>query len=173
VGLLLFSDKIEKFIPPKKGKSHILRILRELINTDANTSKTDLGAALKYFNNVIKKRAITFLISDYLASASYQLPLTMAAKKHDFIGMQIHDINDRALPDVGLIRAVDDETGQIKWIDTSNKSTRKSYSDFYTKNIEDASLLFKKSGADLIQFNTQDGYIKTLKKFFKMRATKK
>ncbi len=173
VGLILFSDKINTFIPPKKGKSHILRIIRELVTTEASSAKTDMLMAMQFFNNIMKKRAITFLISDFLHEPNYKLPLSLAARKHDLVGMKVFDKNETNLPTIGLIRAIDEETGTIKWIDTSDKNTRKQFKDYYETMDTNTQQLFKKAGTDFIQFETSQGYIKTLMLFFKKRTNSK
>ncbi|MEM9928716.1 MAG: DUF58 domain-containing protein, partial [Bacteroidota bacterium] len=147
VGLLLFSDKIEKFLPPKKGRGHILRIIRELLDTRPTGAGTDIGMALTYFTNMVKKRSICFLLSDFLADG-YEQPLRLAARRHDVIGMHLYDPRERELPAVGLIHARDAETGKIEWIDTDSRRVRKHYADWYQNNLAYYEGAFRKSGAD-------------------------
>jgi uncharacterized protein (DUF58 family) len=169
VGAILFSDKVEKYIPPKKGKSHILRIIREILEHEAVSGKTDLKVALEYFNGVMKKRTISFVLSDFLVSG-YRDALNIAAKKHDVIGIRIFDNLDEELPDIGLLQVRDIETNKISWIDTSNKEVRNSYNLFATSNREYFHDSFIKSGADFMEINTEKPYVKELMRFFKSRT---
>ncbi|MDE6417694.1 MAG: DUF58 domain-containing protein, partial [Duncaniella sp.] len=127
IGVLFFSDKVEKFIPPKKGKKHILLIIRELLDFTPENQGTDIGVALRYLTDALKKRATTFLISDFIDSHDYTRQLQVACNKHDVIAIQVYDKRDTSLPDVGLMRVADLETGATRWIDTSLKSTRQAY----------------------------------------------
>jgi uncharacterized protein (DUF58 family) len=126
VGVLFFSDRAEKFIPPKKGRQHILRILRELIDFHPENAGTDIGEALRFFNNIIKKRSICFILSDFL-TRGYEDPLRIAARRHDIVAVNLIDPREEELPDVGLIRAADAESGQVRWIDTSSAKVRRQY----------------------------------------------
>ena len=168
VGLLLFSDKVEKFLPPKKGRGHILRIIRELLETRPTGSGTDIGMALTYFSNMVKKRSICFLLSDFLADG-YEKPLRLAARRHDLIGMHLYDPRERELPAVGLIHARDAETGKMEWVDTDSRRVRKHYADWYEKNLAYYKSSFQKSGADSMSVETTEDYTKALLKFFKAR----
>ena len=168
VGVIFFSDKIEKFIPPKKGKQHILRIIRELINFEAEDKGTNIGVALEYLNNVIKKRCICFVLSDFLGKG-YESPLRIARRRHDIIGIHIVDPREEELPNVGLIRAVDSESGQSRWIDSSRSSVRDQYSNWFKENLEYFRTTFLKSGADTISIRTNEPYVNALLKFFKSR----
>ncbi len=169
VGVLFFTDKIEKFIPPKKGKQHILRIIRELLNFKPEGQGTDIGKALEYLNNLIKKRSITFVLSDFMAQG-YETPLRIAARRHDIIGVHLYDPREESLPNVGLIRAVDAETGAEKWIDTALASVRNQYADFFKKNVDYFRGSFIKSGADSVSIRTDESYVNALLKFFKKRS---
>ncbi len=169
VGVLFFSDKPEKFIPPKKGKQHILRIIRELLNFEPTSKGTDIGNALEYFNNVIKKRSICFILSDFLAK-DYETPLRIAARRHDIVGLHIVDPREESLPDVGLVRAIDAETGENHWIDTSFASVRKKYSKWYEDHFQYFRSTFLKSGSDTVSIRTNEPYINALLKFFKKRS---
>lgn len=169
IGVIFFSDKVEKFIPPKKGKSHILRIIRELIAFEPENKGTDIGEALRYFNNVIKKRAVCFVISDFMGD-NFEAPLKIANKKHDVVTISINDKREEELPNIGLIQMKDAETGEIKWIDTGNKSIRQNYKKNYLRNKEEVNQLFKNSGVDTIQLRTDMDYIKPLIQFFKRRV---
>lgn len=169
IGVIFFSDKVEKFIPPKKGKSHILRIIRELIAFEPENKGTDIGEALRYFNNIIKKRAVCFVISDFMCE-NFEAPLKIANKKHDIVTISINDIREEELPDIGLIQMKDTETGEVKWIDTGNKLVRHNYKKNYLQNKEEVNQLFKNSGIDTIQLRTDMDYIKPLIQFFKRRV---
>ena len=169
IGVIFFSDKVEKFIPPKKGKSHILRIIRELIAFEPENKGTDIGEALRYFNNVIKKRAVCFVISDFM-NDNFEAPLKIANKKHDVITIRINDKREEELPDIGLVQMKDAETGEVKWIDTANKLIRENYQKNYLRNMEEVNQLFKNSGVDTIQLRTDMDYIKPLIQFFKRRG---
>lgn len=169
VGLLLFSDRIEKFIPPKKGKHHILRIIRELLDTRPQGKGTDLSQALQYFTNMVKKRSICFLLSDFLADG-YERALAVAGRRHDLIGMHLFDPREKELPDMGLIRAYDAETGATNWLDTSSRKVRKHYNDWYGKHMEYFKTAFRKSNADVISVETTDDYVRALRRFFESRG---
>ncbi len=177
IGAILFSDKIEKYIPPKKGKGHILRIIRELIHISPVGKGTNIELALKYFNNVIKKRSIAFLISDFI-DASFQNKsgldaLKIANKKHDIVALKINDLREKELPDVGLVKFIDGETGKLNWIDTSNLNVRKKYSLSYAKHDSLIKDMLTKNGIDLALINTTESYIKPLMNLFKKRESKK
>lgn len=168
VGLLLFSDRIEKFIPPKKGKHHILRIIRELIETRPEGQGTDLSLALEYFSNMVKKRSICFLLSDFL-SDNYERALSVAARKHDLIGLHLYDPKEAELPNMGLIRAKDAETGQSSWIDSGSQKVRKHYAQWYQKNKDYFRDAFQKSQADVMSLSTTEDYVLGLRSFFARR----
>ncbi|NJL76271.1 MAG: DUF58 domain-containing protein [Saprospiraceae bacterium] len=169
VGVIFFSDTIEKYIPPQKGRQHILRIIRELLYLNPKSGGTDLGKALEYFNNVVKKRSICFILSDFMTQ-SYEAPLRIAAKKHDIVGMHLMDPREESLPNVGLIQVTDSETGAVQWIDTAQDTTRKKYFNWFTANHQYFRSVFLKSGADIITISTHEPYEKTLHQFFKQRA---
>jgi len=169
VGAILFTDKIEKFIPPKKGKSHILRIIREIIYFKAANKGTDLSLALKYLNNVNKKRSIVFVMSDFLTK-DYETPLRIAGKKHDVIGVHIFDQAEYKLPNVGLIKARDAETGEEILLDTSSANIRKNYEEQYAKNYKYFKENFNRLGLDIIDIQVKDDYSLALHKFFKRRT---
>jgi len=174
VGVLFFSDKVEKFIPPKKGKGHILYIIRELLTREATPSatlggaKTNIEEVLRYANNVIKKRSIAFLLSDFI-SPDFSKSLRIAKKRHDIIGVHVYDPRDKELPNVGIIRVQDSENGEEAWLDTSLASLRKFYNERFEKKTKSIKEIFKKSGADLLSISTADDYVKPLKGFFKSR----
>ncbi len=169
IGVLFFTDKIEKFIPPKKGKTHILRIIRDLIEFKPENKKTDIKQALKYLTNVIKKRSIAFVISDFIADTDFIDALKIANKKHDLVALRIYDKREMELPDIGLVKFMDAETGTLKWIDTSDKNVRIHF--YATAKKQEASLkeIFNKSGVDSADINTAESYIKPLMNLFKRR----
>jgi uncharacterized protein (DUF58 family) len=169
VGVIFFSSKVEKFIPPKKGKRHILRIIRELLNFEPEEQGTNIGLALEYFNNVIKKRSICFILSDFI-STLFESPLRIAARRHDIIGIHVNDRREQELPNVGLIRALDAETGTTRWLDTSSKKVRADYSDWYQKHYNYFKSIFIKSGADAVSIQTDESYVNALLKFFQKRS---
>ena len=169
VGVLFFSSKPEKFIPPKKGRQHILRIIRELIDFEPQESGTDIGSALEYFNNLIKKRSICFILSDFLAKG-YDAPLRIATRRHDIVGINIIDPREEELPDVGLIRAEDAETGQIGWIDTSSRRLREDYRRWHQDHLAYFTSIFRKSGAGAVNIRTDESYVNALLKFFQQRT---
>ena len=169
VGVIFFSDKVEKYIPPKKGKGHILRIIRELITLEPiHTKYTNVGVALEFLNNVIKKRTITFLLSDFV-SQHYEHPLQLAARKHDLVGIHVYDKHDKELPEAGLIQVMDAETGKMAWLDTGDKSVRKQYAAFFEESNKYCSQSFRKSGASLLNIRTDEDYVKALQIYFKSK----
>ncbi len=169
VGVLFFSDRIEKFIPPKKGKTHILRIIRELLDFEPVGKETNIGMALEYFNNMVKKRCICFVLSDFIADG-YDTALRIAARRHDLIGMHIYDPKEKELPNIGLIRVVDAETGSFHYLDTSSARVRSAQSEWFSKNNAYFKTAFAKSGADLISLRTDEAYTGPLLNFFKKRS---
>jgi uncharacterized protein (DUF58 family) len=169
IGVIFFSDKIEKFIPPKKGKSHVLRIIRELINFKAESKGTDLELALKYLTNVIKKRSTVFLLSDFYAKENYTDALKIANKKHDLIALKINDKTELEIPKVGLIKLKDNETGKIVWADTSSKDFQKQFKVNVLKREQNMKDKFNKCGVDYCDIYTHEGYIKPLMNLFKRR----
>ena len=170
VGVIFFSDKVEKFIPPKKGKGHILRIIRELIalEPDQNTGATNISVALEFLNNVIKKKTIAFLMSDFV-SKSYEHALQLAARRHELVGINIYDKHDKELPNAGLIQAQDSESGQLMWIDTGNKAIRNKYAAAFEEKNKYCSQVFRKSGASLLNMRTDEDYVKVLQGYFKRK----
>jgi len=169
VGAILFSDKIEKYIPPKKGKTTILRIIRELISHETENIGTDLKLALEYLTNIQKKRAIVFCLSDYITSG-YETALNIASRKHDIVGIHIYDKSERQLPNAGLIRMKDAETGQERIIDTSVSKVRENYAQWFEKHEETFKNSFNKSGSDVLSIQTDEDYVRSLLKFFKKRG---
>jgi uncharacterized protein (DUF58 family) len=169
VGVIFFSDKIERYIPPKKGRSHILFIIRELLTmTPQPNAQTDITQALKFLNSIMKKKTISFLLSDFICP-EYKNALQIAAKRHDLIGIQTYDPSDINLQNVGLVLTEDFETGQTQWIDTSSKAVQQLYNQRAQANLSQTKNTFIKSGAQLIQVSTVDDYVKKLQVFFKSR----
>lgn len=169
IGIIFFSDKIEKFIPPKKGKTHVLRIIRELIEFKPDNKQTNIEVALKYLTNVIKKRSIVFLISDFFADTNYKDALKIANKKHDLVALRIVDKTETELPEVGLIKLRDNETGKVVWVDTSDKAFRKQFAINHLKFEDDLKDTFNRSGIDATKIYTHESYIKPLMNLFKNR----
>lgn len=169
VGVAFFANEVELFIPPKKGKQHILRIIRELINFEPKGRGTEIGATLEYFNNLVKKRSICFIISDFL-SMGYESPLRIAARRHDVIGVNVIDPREESLPDVGLIRAQDAESGEIRWVDTSSRRLREEYAQWHQQHLDYFGRTFKKSGAAVVNIRTNESYVDALHQFFQQRS---
>lgn len=172
VGLLLFSDRVEKFIPPVKGRQNVLRIIRELVEHETQGSQTDINLALEYLNGVIKKKAIVFLLSDFL-DEDYDKSLRVTARKHDLTGIRIFDDLDEALPNVGLIPAIDPETGRMGWLNTGSRKVRQRYWERNHQKINYFRSNLLKSGAGMIEINTTDSYVKRLMAFFKQREARR
>lgn len=168
IGVIFFTDKIEKFIPPKKGKSHILRIIRDLIEFKPEHKKTDIKQALKYLTSVIKKRSIAFVISDFMAD-NFLDALKIANKKHDIVALRIYDQREMELPNIGMVKFKDAETGELRWIDTSDKNVRSHYFAEAKKREATVKEMFNKSGVDAADINTAEPYIKPLSNLFKRR----
>jgi len=166
--VVLLVDVSKQYIPPKKGKQHILRIIRELINFTPSGSGTQINEALDFMNNVIKKRCTCFILSDFMAS-DYKDSLRIAKKRHDVIGLHIYDQREVELPNVGLIKAEDAETGKTIYLDTSSKSFRNKYAQRFTDNQAYFKTTFLKSGADVVDIRTDESYVNALMKFFKKR----
>ena len=172
VGVIFFSDRIEKFIIPKKGKSHILRIIREIVSLEPDSKGTDVSMALEYFNSVIKKRSICFLLSDF-TSTPFSKPLKIASKKHDIVGVRIHDKREGEIPNIGLVPMQDMETDKLVYVDTSNKEIRLNYSKTRSQKIKELNKTFETNGVDLVQISTGEDYVKPLVNFFKRRGKRK
>lgn len=170
IGMLFFSDKIEKFIPPKKGKKHILFLIRELLDFTPENPGTDIGVALRYFTDAQKKRSTTFLISDFIDSHDFSRPLSIAARKHDLIAVQVYDRRDASLPDVGMMRVADLETGADRWIDTSNKKVRRAYDRWWYDRQQAMTEAMQRSRVDIASVSTDEDYVKSLMALFRMRG---
>jgi uncharacterized protein (DUF58 family) len=168
IGLLLFSDQIELYIPPKKGKSHVLRIIRELIEFEPKSKKTDLSHALKYLSSVMKKKAIVFVISDFMAT-SYEHTLKIAAKRHDVTGIRVFDQREEHLPNIGIVNLLDAETGETLLVDTQSKTVRQNYEKHYQENVSYFKDIFSKCGAGTISSRVDESYVTKLLGYFKAR----
>ncbi len=181
VGVLFFSDTIEKFIPPKKGKIHILRIISEIYDFHPKQTGTNLPEALKHFNNMVKKKSIAFLVSDFLSQDSqnenfkkdFKKSLSIVGKKHDLIGLHIYDEREANMPDIGLAKVIDSESGQEFWIDTSDKALREKYAKTFHENVRTTKDLLGKSGAQLESIKTEDNYVISLMNMCKKREMKR
>lgn len=172
VGVIFFSDKIEKFIPPKKGKTHILTIIRELLAFKPEDHATDISLALRYFSNVIKKRSTAFVISDFISPA-FEQSLKIASKKHDLIALRIFDKHEEEIPDLGIIPVQDPESGLYQWVDTGNSKVRKEYSMRAMKRKEELEQVLRRCGVDHTSLGTDEPYIKALVSLFKQRGSRR
>ena len=172
VGVIFFTDKVEQFIPPKKGKSHILRIIREVLAFEPKRKGTDIAGALEYFSAVIKKRSICFILSDFM-SKEFERPLKIASKKHDLVALRIHDTREDTLPNVGLVPMQDAETEKMLFVDTSSKKVRDNFAKNRAQATEKLRKLFPASGVDLIDITTGTDYVKPLINFFKTRGKRR
>ncbi len=170
IGVIFFSDKIEKFIPPKKGRKHILFIIRELIDFTPESKGTDIGMVLKYFSDALKKRCTTFLISDFIDDKDYYKALSIASNKHDVYGIQVYDKRDSQLPDVGLMRVCDLETGRELWVDTSSKKARNEYGRWWYERQQVMSDTLKRCGVNIASVATDEDYVAALMGLFKRRG---
>jgi len=168
IGVIFFSDKVEKFIPPQKGRKHILRIIRELLDFRAESRMTNLDEPLRYLTNAIKKRCTAFILSDFVAPV-FEEALRIASNKHDIVAVKVYDPLEISIPDVGLVKVTDSETGQDKWIDTSSKFSRKAYQQWWEDHLKEIENIFKRCGVDLAYINTAEDYVKPLIKLFESR----
>lgn len=175
IGVILFSDKVERFIPPKKGRKHILRIIWELMSFQPENQRTDIGQALRFLNNAIKKRCTAFLLSDFLdfepdGTFRFLDPLRIASNKHDLVGMRIYDPREETLPDVGWLRLGDAETGEVRWVDTSSKNVRNAYAQLAEQRRAMLHKVFSREHIDWVSIATNEDYVLPLIKLFKQRA---
>ena len=168
IGLILFSDQIELYIPPKKGKSHVLRIIRELIEFEPKSNKTDVSQALKFLSGTQKKKAIVFLISDFM-SDEYEHTLKIASKKHDITGIRVYDIREEKLPNLGMIPMLDAETGETQLVNTGSKAIRMEYEKEYQNKVDYFIETFRKSGSGVVNTRVDEGYVTKLLSYFKSR----
>jgi uncharacterized protein (DUF58 family) len=171
VGLILFSDQVELFIPPKKGKSHVLRIIRELIEFQPRSKKTNIDQALKYLSNVMTKKAIVFILSDF-RDDSYAQTLKILGKKHDVTGVRIYDKHDETIPNIGMVTMRDAETGKTMVVNTASKSVRTAYNTYYASHASYCQDAFSKSGSGIISTRVDESYVKKLLTYFKQKGPK-
>ncbi|MCF6168115.1 DUF58 domain-containing protein [Lutibacter sp.] len=171
VGLLLFSDNVELFIPPKKGKSHVLRIIRELIDFQPKSTKTNISEALKFLSSVMKKKAIVFMLSDFM-DEDYESTLKIAGKKHDLTGIRVYDKHDASIPNLGMVSMLDAETGKTMLVNTASKSVRNSYQAYYLKMVAYYEKSFSRSGAGTISSRIDESYVKKLLGYFKNKGAR-
>lgn len=169
IGLILFSDQVELFIPPKKGKSHVLRIIRELIEFHPKSKKTDVSQALRFMSGVMKKKAIVFVLSDFIAD-DYEQTLKIVGKKHDVTGIRIYDRREEAIPNLGIVQMQDEETGELQLVNTSSKKVRNAYTRFYKEKVDYFENAFTKSGAGVLSSRVDESYVKKLLGYFKRRG---
>jgi uncharacterized protein (DUF58 family) len=169
VGVILFSDRIERFIPPKKGRQHILKIIRELIDNKPQSTRTNITIPLRYLVNIIKKRSTCFLISDFI-DENYEDALKIAAKKHDMVGLWVYDIREAELPAAGIIKVRDAETGELAWIDTGSIMVRNAYQTEYRKKYDETSDILKRYGVDYVSIASHEDYVKPLMRLFNKRS---
>lgn len=169
IGVILFSNKVEKFIPPKKGRKHILHIIREMVGFEPENRETDIAGVLRYLTNAIKKRCTAFVISDFL-DTNFEDALKIANQKHDVVALKVFDPRETELPNIGFVKFKDAETGQLRWINTSKRSNRDAYSQWWNDNDEKVSTMFRKSGVDSVSVRTDEDYVKSLMALFKKRS---
>jgi len=169
IGLILFSDEVELYIPPKKGRSHVLRIIRELIEFEANSKHTNIAEAFKFLSNVMKKRAIVFVMSDFIAD-NYSQTLKISAGKHDVTGIRIYDKHEESIPNLGMVQMEDEETGELMLVNTMSKKVRQNYARYYRERVDYFKDSFTKSGAGVINCRVDESYVKKLLGYFKGRG---
>ena len=169
IGLILFSDQIELYIPPKKGRSHVLRIIRELIEFKPKSKQTNVAEAFKFLSNVMKKKAIVFVLSDFVAD-NYKQNLKIAAGRHDITGIRVYDKHEEDIPNLGMVQMQDEETGELILVNTSSKKVRQNYNQFYNEKVNYFKDSFTKSGAGVIDCRVDQSYVKKLLGYFKRRG---
>jgi uncharacterized protein (DUF58 family) len=170
IGVIFFSDRIERYLAPKKGQNHILRIIRDLLYLKPKSKGTDIGQSLKYLNNLVKRRCTAFLISDYM-NKGYDTALKVASSRHDIIGIHIFDERETEMPNIGLLPVVDAEGGKMIWVDTGSEKVRENYRNKYLSNLKYFKDAFSKVGADTMSLGTHESYVNALRSFFKERST--
>ncbi len=171
IGAIFFSDKVEKFITPKKGRRHILYLIRELLDFQPENKGTDIAAAVRYFSDALKRRCTMFLISDFIDSTDYRTPLTVAVSRHDVMAIQVYDKRDGEMPNVGLMRIADLETGDTRWIDTGSSATRKAYNKWWYDRQQQMSTTLRSTRVDFVSVATDEDYVRALMGLFKNRST--
>lgn len=165
IGVIFYSDVVETYIPPKKGRQHALYIVRKLLTEESNHKGTHVSTALKFFRNSTRQQSIAFILSDFL-DANYDDALKVTAKKHDVVGIKVYDKMDMELPKIGLVQVRDAESGKTKWVDTGSEFVRQQYQQEFFRVTEYSTNVFKKSGSDLLHIRTGDDYVKVLQRFF-------
>ena len=170
IGVVFFSDRIEKYIPPKKGRKHILYIIREMLDFHPESKRTDVKQALEFLTSVAKRRCTAFVLSDFYARQDFLQPLQIANRKHDVVALQVYDLRARELPDVGLMRVVDAETGHEQYIDTSSRSLRQAHERYWQNRQQQLRDTMTKSNVDLVSIATNEDYVKALLMLFKQRS---
>ncbi|MEM9935532.1 MAG: DUF58 domain-containing protein [Bacteroidota bacterium] len=174
VGIMLFSDQVELYVPPKKGRNHILRIIREIVAIEPKPAKTNIADSLQNLTNMLKKRSVVFVISDFMQNGpDYKDDLSIAKRRHDVVGLHIYDDREVKLPKMGLIRVQDAETGKTIWLDSDSKKVRENYQKWYADNLDKTSCTFARSGADFISINTRESYVTALLNLFSMREKRR
>jgi uncharacterized protein (DUF58 family) len=171
VGVLFFSDKVEKFIPPKKGKSHILRIIRELIDFHPQSQQTSISEGLRFLSNAIKKKCIAFVISDFM-DKDFEKALRIASRKHDIVAVRVFDKRETEIPKMGFVKVFNKETGRMMWIDTNDPGLRSNYSSYWNRHEHMLNQVFKKLGIDTATIQTGENYVKPLVNLFKLRESR-
>jgi uncharacterized protein (DUF58 family) len=169
IGLILFSDQIELYIPPKKGKSHVLRIIRELIEFEPKSKQTNIGQALQFLSATQKKKAIVFMISDFITDDEYEKTLKIASKKHDITGIRVFDLREEQMPNIGLVAMQDVETGNTQWVNTASKNVRLQYEKYYQDKVNYFKDVFSKCGAGSVNTRVDESYVTKLLGYFKSR----
>ncbi|GAL65192.1 hypothetical protein JCM19301_3652 [Jejuia pallidilutea] len=169
IGLILFSDQIELYIPPKKGRSHVLRIIRELIEFQPESKQTNLAEALKFMQNVMKKKAIVFVLSDFIAD-DYERTMKIVSGKHDVTGIRVYDKREENIPNIGVVQMQDEETGELMLVNTTSKKVRENYAKFYRGKVNYYKETFSRSGAGVIDCRVDESYVKKLLGYFKRRS---
>ncbi|WP_310554641.1 DUF58 domain-containing protein [Flavobacterium sp.] len=169
IGLILFTDQIELYIPPKKGKPHVLRIIRELIEFKPKSNKTDISQALKFLSGTQKKKAIVFMISDFITDDDYEKTLKIASKKHDITGVRVYDIREEKMTNIGLVAMQDSETGETQWINTNSKTVRLQYEKYYNDKVNFFKDIFSKCGSGIVNTRVDESYVTKLLGYFKSR----
>ena len=169
IGLILFTDEIELYIPPKKGKPHVLRIIRELIEFKPKSNKTDISQALKFLSGTQKKKAIVFIISDFIADDDYEKTLKIASKKHDITGVRVYDIREEKMTTIGLVAMQDAETGETQWVNTNSKTVRLQYERYYNDKVTFFKDIFSKCGSGIVNTRVDESYVTKLLGYFKSR----
>ena len=169
IGLILFTDQIELYIPPKKGKPHVLRIIRELIEFKPKSNKTDISQALKFLSSTQKKKAIVFMISDFITEDDYEKTLKIASKKHDITGVRVYDIREEKMINIGLVAMQDAETGETQWVNTNSKNVRLEYEKYYQNKVIFFKDIFSKCGSGIVNTRVDESYVTKLLGYFKSR----